>query len=245
MRVTEERSHQSRVPHRGTGVLPAPTPEAPAGPRTGLHLSHLPVAIASAARGSRASGGVAGGCPRQQRPGMGGRPKHPSPLQESCRVLPYPCLWGAAPTTPLGLPGALQSPFGTHFLSGRTAGLPSWQCKPVCCTCKSHHLEDSSLKAHSSPPFLPPPRPAHLRPHPLITLHTLRPLYFLLWACLLMFFCMLSYLWLHFTERVPASWRQRAVLFEAGSLGLRMSDRTNGLSYPSARNWSSTFLSAH
>ena len=125
MRVTEERSHQSRVPHRGTGVLPAPTPEAPAGPRTGLHLSHLPVAIASAACGSRASGGVAGGCPRQQRPGMGGRPKHPSPLQESCRVLPYPCVWDAAPTTPLGLPGALQSPFGTHFLSGRTAGLPS------------------------------------------------------------------------------------------------------------------------
>lgn len=125
MWVTEERSHQSRVSHRGTGVLPAPTPRPQRVHLTGLPLSHLPMAIASAARGSRASGGVAGGCPRQQRPGMGGRPKHPSPLQESCWVLSSPRVWGAAPTTPLGLPGALQSPFGTHFLSGRTARLPS------------------------------------------------------------------------------------------------------------------------
>lgn len=124
------------------------------------------------------------GCPRRQRPGTGGRPKRPSPLQEASRVLLCPRVWGGAPATPLGLPGALQGPFGTHILSGRTACLPSRQCKPVCCTCISHSLEDSSLRKQSSP-SLPsaserPPRPAHLTPHPLITHHTLCWLYFLL-----------------------------------------------------------------
>lgn len=149
--MSEERSLQSQASQRGAAVLLVPAPEAPAGPLTGLHLSHLPMPISSAAHGSRASGGGGRGCPRRRRPGTGGTLKHPSPLQESSRVLLCPGMWGGAPATPLGLPGALQGPFRTHILSGRTACLPSRQCKPVCCTCKSHSLEDSSLRKQSSP----------------------------------------------------------------------------------------------
>lgn len=149
--MSEERSLQSQASHRGAVVLSAPAPEAPAGPLTGPHLSHLPNANTFSRprlQGLRRGGG---GCPRWRRPGTGGTLKHPSPLQESGRVLLCPGVWGGAPATPLGLPGALQGPFRTHILSGRTACLPSQQCKPVCCTCESRSLKDSSLRKQSSP----------------------------------------------------------------------------------------------
>lgn len=129
--MSEERSLQSQASQRRCG--PRHLPLRPRRATNRPHLSHLPNANTFSRprlQGLRRWWGR----PRRRRPGTGGTLKHPSPLQESGRVLLCPGVWGGAPSYSPWASQALQGPFRTHILSGRTAAFLPNNASPVCCT---------------------------------------------------------------------------------------------------------------
>lgn len=227
-RVTEERSRQSQASHRGTVVFSAPA-RGPSG-----STNRSTPGWASAARGSRASGGVAGAA----RGGSDQARKADQNARLHCRRQAGSCCAHACGVGPQLLPWASQGlcrvllePISCP--EGQLAFLPdnaSPSVAPAYLTAWKTLLSENKVL----PPFLPPPRGLPAQPTWHLTLWSLTTpfagfIFSFEHACWC--FSMLSYLWLDFTEGEPASWGQRAVLFEAGSLGPRMSNRANGLSY--------------
>lgn len=176
----EKKSPEPSFSQRRCGPLGTCTLRPPQGPAGATPESPAKCQHAQPAHGSRASGGVAG-LPGRRRPGT----RHTETPVSTAGVKPGPAVPRRvgrdcfSPWASQGLCRVLLEPYPVQ--KGQLAFLPN-NAKPVCCTCRSRSLKDSSLRKQS-PPSLPsggPPRPAHLTPHPLITHHTLRWLYFLL-----------------------------------------------------------------